>query len=391
MTKGERHTIIKTLAKIAIPYLFFIIILWLSIIEVERVLEAKLAYPLLKIIMGIIVALIFSMCSSIVRNIVHGMLIERFSIFLKGVALSFLLYYFLDIFPIGKFKSILLDQFLLFCLTISAYSALLPYVESRSPIVLKSILNAITATLITYYILNLIWSMNIGVLRIPTQPDSSFTIHLESIIMTGWIFLIISILVGLLRWSHIPPLKSFATVFPKGVESLLLGIFVAFYLTDLRPVLLTIFLTYLEVTEWTILGTIILYVYLRLRREIIPESKDLLTADWKKHVQEVSIVEDKDFEELTRVINAFVENSKKESLIVYLAYMLAQKSISREEAEKALSTIINYSPVQRKSIIFSWDLNYISVQERLERLKCLKETLSTIDVIMSSRSVEVKG
>ncbi|MEM2153158.1 MAG: hypothetical protein QXI11_05690 [Thermoproteota archaeon] len=390
MTQEIKRFSFSTLAKTVISYSLVIATLWFAAAEAEKVLGTRLAYFTSKIIMGSIIALIFAMFASLIKNLMRGVLIERLVIFLEGVALSLFLYYSLDAFLAGSIISSILYQYLIFCITFYAYAALLPYVEARSPIVLKSVLKAITVTVMTYAILNSMKCLNLDVLQIPTQPNRYVMIHLESIITTGWVLLTISILVGMLRGAKSTLLRSLAKIFPKEAASFLLGTLLTLYLLDLRP-LLSAFLFYIEVVEWATIGITIMAGYMLLRREIIPESKDLLPADWRKHVQVVDITKDSDFEEATRIINAFVESSKKEPLVVYLIYMLAQKSIPREEAEKALAGIINYSSPYYKPTIFSWDLNYILAQEKLERLKCVKETLTAIDKIMSSRVVEVKG
>jgi hypothetical protein len=97
---------------------------------------------------------------------------------------------------------------------------------------------------------------------------------------------------------------------------------------------------------------------------------------------------DKDFEDVVQLISTFVDEARKESLIIYLAYILAQRSVPQEKAEEALASLINYSAAQ-STPIFPWDENYILAQERSRRTKLLSESLKLIDNLISEHA-EVK-
>jgi hypothetical protein len=123
-------------------------------------------------------------------------------------------------------------------------------------------------------------------------------------------------------------------------------------------------------------------IYIRLGHKVIPESGELQLAEWRKHIQKIDVRKDKDFEDVVQLISTFVDEARKESLIIYLAYILAQRSVPQEKAEEALASLINYSAAQ-STPIFPWDENYILAQERSRRTKLLSESLELIDNLIS--------
>jgi len=205
----------------------------------------------------------------------------------------------------------------------------------------------------------------------------------------GFLLAIISMLVRMLKGSKNTILNAFGNVFPNGAASFLLGTLTTFYFSDIRPLVLNFRLPF-EIAEWVTIGLTIAAMYIRLGRKIVPESRDLQLAEWRKHIQVIDVTKDRNFEEVVYLIDTFIEGAKKDPLIVYLAYMLAQRSVPRNEAEKALAKLINYPSTRFDSPIFSWDANYLLAQERSERLKLLKESLELIDNLMYVRPIEVR-
>ncbi|MEM2795370.1 MAG: hypothetical protein QXY49_05910, partial [Thermofilaceae archaeon] len=114
MTQEIKRFSFSTLAKTVISYSLVIATLWFAAAEAEKVLGTRLAYFTSKIIMGSIIALIFAMFASLIKNLMRGVLIERLVIFLEGVALSLFLYYSLDAFLAGSIISSILYQYLIF-------------------------------------------------------------------------------------------------------------------------------------------------------------------------------------------------------------------------------------------------------------------------------------
>jgi len=357
MTREMKRLVLYILTRI-IFYSFIIAAVW-SITAGTPFATITLA-PFLYMIASLINAL-----ASLISRKRLASILERFSFFVKGMAYLIFIYYALA-WLLGSLAAPVLSSLFVLGVIIDTYYTLLPYMRARSPIVLMTALNIGTTLLLMPVVFNIIGYIGMDIMRSP--------------LLWGFSLAIISMLIRSLRGSKNKILNMIGSAFPSGIMSFLLGVSLAFYFLNVRPLLMG--MSNFEIVEWIAIGFMIAIIYIRLGHKVIPESGELQLAEWRKHIQKIDVRKDKDFEDVVQLISTFVDEARKESLIIYLAYILAQRSVPQEKAEEALASLINYSAAQ-STPIFPWDENYILAQERSRRTKLLSESLELIDNLIS--------
>jgi hypothetical protein len=302
------------------------------------------------------------------------------------------LYLILESLSTRSFMIMLSRSFLIIGIACNIYATILPYIKGKSPIVLKTLIDIGLIVFLALNVFDMIGSLKLEILRIPIKPNIYLEINLKEILNIGFGMSIISSIVRILRGSKNLILRIFGGIFPNPIGSFFLGVILAFYFINMKPMLLQLSdqFHFIEIGEWLVFALIVGVAFLNLKDKISPKAQSLQLTEWKKHIQIVNINRDEKFDEVLSLINAFVFESRKEPLIIYLAYELAQRSIPRQDAEKVLAKLINYSEPQTNSLMFAWDVNYSLTQERSKRMKILNESLDLIGNLLSIKSMVKK-
>jgi len=335
---------------------------------------------------GVIAWCVLLMAAELVKMFVQGGAVARLVALIRNLSYVIGVYLILEGWPTGGPVISVSLPFLTAGTSITLYWAAKPFLESRSPLVLRTFADIALVVVLAFSTLTAISSLGLGSISMPIGVGGTyFHVKFDELLVAGSGFAIISLAVRSLRGSGNTILNATGKSFPKTATSFVVGSSFALYVLELRPTMLRLQPNF-EIGEWVILCLAVAFVYLKLRGQLAPEPRELQLAEWKRHIQVIDTTKDRHFEDVVRIIDGFIQDSRKDQIVLYLAYALAQRSVPRQMAEIALAELINYSSPQTDQLLFSWDTAYVSNTERAKRLEVMRESLKTIDRLMYTRT-----
>jgi len=171
------------------------------------------------------------------------------------------------------------------------------------------------------------------------------------------------------------------------LRNFVVGTFFGCYLFIIRPVITVIF-PYAVLIEWGIAGIFVVRAYSGFKFEIGRKyTVPLKVASWRKHVQEVTYVEDEDFENVNKLQKIFVEHGEKAPLIIYLTLLLFMNGFKTNYIAQVLAPLIDYEDEKVPFFAFGWEKRRV-----LERnLRNRKELLGKLIMELSDQGVNRMG
>jgi hypothetical protein len=359
--------------------------LWICAGEIGKLMRIDVTF----VAKAAIAWVLFLMAAEMVKIFVSGHLADRLVVFIRAMAFVIGLYLLLEGWPSGGIPVLLSLPFLVSGTVVGAYITIRPSIEAKSPIVLTTAGDVAVIVVLALCSLAALAAVSPEVISIQASVGPRLLVRPSDVLSAGFALSIVSMMVGALKGSQNLALSAIGRSSPGAVKSFGFGSALALYFQTIRPVFSGVQFQ-VEVAEWVLLCLAVAVTYMKLRGQIAPRSRDVQLAEWRKHIQAIDTNRDADFDEVVRLIDSFVSDSKKEPLVVYLAYALAQRSIPRQGTEGVLANLIAYSEPHPPSLMFSWDVNYSVNREKMKRLDILEESLKQIDHLMFIRPVEVR-
>ncbi len=141
--------------------------------------------------------------------------------------------------------------------------------------------------------------------------------------------------------------------------------------------------------EWIGICVVAALIYRRTHKGIQASAMaEAQLGDWMKHVQEVSTYKGGRFVRLTEMINDFVEEGRRERLLVSLSTFLHENKVGDEKISLLLSDLINYEDAKKPVFSIRGRSSVMDVKNKTQRSKVLKKTLSNILPLGFNRSTE---
>jgi hypothetical protein len=183
-------------------------------------------------------------------------------------------------------------------------------------------------------------------------------------------------LLGLFQGHVIPILRMLGRIFIKDLNVVLvsaLGLLALVYLFLLRPLVISEASNQLPLLDWIAVALVLTLVVLWLLIQLRASSSVRVTGNWGRKMGR--IVKGKgDREVATMAVDAFVENGRKEDLLVLLTSALLANGLMEGSISKVLSELVDYRE-KEVPLAFTWTYEEIAAAGKLDRLSLVDRTL----------------
>lgn len=191
-------------------------------------------------------------------------------------------------------------------------------------------------------------------------------------------------LIGLLYAHQNPALSSLGGFFRLTLNLMLLGVLgslLTLYLMVFRPLLQVGYEAYVVLIEWLAVGILASVIGIRFYLYFRQRSGAPVMGDWTVLVQKVSF-EEGDLRRATAAVRDFIDQGRKEGVVVLLTSTLLLNQMPEERIEQILRRIINYQPPSF-ALLFRWTYGDRERKLREERaqmvMAALQETAEAVD------------
>ena len=131
--------------------------------------------------------------------------------------------------------------------------------------------------------------------------------------------------------------------------------------------------------EWTAICIVAAFIYTRTRKGIQTSMMaEAQLGDWIKHVQEISVYKGDRFVGFTEMINDFIEQGRRDRLLVKLAMFLKENGVEDEEISLMLSDLINYEDAKKPFFSIGGKTTALQKENEARRRGVLQSTISKI-------------
>lgn len=141
-----------------------------------------------------------------------------------------------------------------------------------------------------------------------------------------------------------------------------------------KPVLVSAIAGGVVILEWSVLIAAFAYIGLIIVRTVKWNSQGRAHGDLHTLVQKISY-DRKSLEAATTAVEGFVENGKKEGLIVYLSVVLIENKVSPGSIERIISGIVGYEDEREPTLALKWAVGNTAGKNRKRRLSVLYEAI----------------
>jgi hypothetical protein len=226
-------------------------------------------------------------------------------------------------------------------------------------------------------------------LVIEVMAPSDVLLNAEQIVLLNeiinWGFTTASVLTlfGIFKDSRNSYLSSIGSMtssyaFVLGI-SMLGSIYLSFIrgrMTDVSPVITELS----PYVEWTGIVLIAAMVFTIMRRGMTRSMiSPAVVGSWAKHVQDTSLTKGEQLDELTGIIDDFVERGNREHLLVRLFHFLRENRVSEEEMKLVLSEVINFRDKDPPAFSLRGSSKEIEEANVYERMGVLMRTVRRIN------------
>jgi len=176
-------------------------------------------------------------------------------------------------------------------------------------------------------------------------------------------------------------------VHSSQLRNFIIGFFLGSYLFIVRPFIMTM-LPYAILIEWGIAGFMVARAYSGFKSEIDKKYVvPLRIARWRKHVQEIKYMKEKEFEDARMFQKIFVEDGYQGPLVIYLTSLLLKNGMSVDEIDSLIHPLIEYKDKKVPLLAFSWEKRRIINRNRRSREEVLKQVMENISKIIEEGKI----
>lgn len=165
-------------------------------------------------------------------------------------------------------------------------------------------------------------------------------------------------------------LNSHTVLFGIGV----VAFFVQVYLLDIRPSFPASISPYLLVAEWTAVCLISFAVFKSVRDHLLNVSQTLKFGEWTVLTQKITNKK----EELD-VMSDFIDDGKKERLLMLISHILLSNNIPYKIGEEAIGELVQYRDPEPPKIVSTRMAGEMREENRRNRQRILEKTLKTVE------------
>ncbi|WP_460172708.1 hypothetical protein [Vulcanisaeta sp. JCM 14467] len=122
---------------------------------------------------------------------------------------------------------------------------------------------------------------------------------------------------------------------------------------------------YVMTASLVLLLIVVSLIGYRLYTAVSRTAEKISERIYEQHVRESPLAASSEDEALTNAINEFLRWGRKDELIAYTAYALAQCDVDYEDVMKVLNSLINYQPPQRTGI-WPWEVKNLEQSVRVD-------------------------
>jgi hypothetical protein len=246
-----------------------------------------------------------------------------------------------------------------------------PYIKVVSGAALTFILGQIAVQIINLYMTQ------------PGVPIPDNVLLIRDMVNWGFIAASVITLVGIFRDSRNPYLAQVGGIASNTffiIATSLIGTlyfnFLSGRLAEVSPIIQQLS-PYVEWTGIVILGALIFTIMRRGMSESIIAPTEI--AQWAKHIQDHSSTKGISLQDFTEIITKFVENGKKEMLLVKLFIFLDENKASEQNMTIVLRELVNSEDQKAPSLAKSGTAEKIEEKNKERRIKLLERTLEKIN------------
>jgi len=134
-----------------------------------------------------------------------------------------------------------------------------------------------------------------------------------------------------------------------------------------------------SILEWGAVSVIAIFMFQSLIGSIKPPEPIDIKGLFNKHIQEVELVRNLNFDFCSELVDGFIEMGEKEWLIVYLTDLFLRSGSSKEHIVSLLKDLISYEEVGLGLIVFSWQKDWSEAVNREKRAKILRDIVENMD------------
>lgn len=137
----------------------------------------------------------------------------------------------------------------------------------------------------------------------------------------------------------------------------------------------------LAVLEWAALSGAVLFIFIKIQSTLLADSaKRVLDVRGKDGVYSDKV----EMEKAAMDVRAFIDDGKKEGLILRLTTALVNNNVPENKARPVLSIIIDHENVKEPPAMFKWAVGNIEASNRKSRSKA-------VDAMMTAMASAVNG
>jgi hypothetical protein len=217
----------------------------------------------------------------------------------------------------------------------------------------------------------------------PGIPASEQTLLVQDMLNWGFTAAAALTLLGIFRDSKNPYMaqvgeitSSYFFIVAMSLITTLYLNFIGGRLTQVSPVIQQLS-PYVEWTGIVIIGAMIFTIMRRGMKESMMVPVEI--GPWAKHIQDLSPTKGKALEDFTNIIKGFIDEGKKDRLLVKLFTFLDENRASEEEITGILSELINYRDVEPPNFSKRGTSDKIKKENQEQRTELLSRTVGKID------------
>jgi hypothetical protein len=217
----------------------------------------------------------------------------------------------------------------------------------------------------------------------PGIPPSDQNLLIQDMLNWGFTAASALTLLGIFRDSRNPYMaqvgeitSSYFFVVSMSLIATLYLNFIGGRLTQVSPVIKQLS-PYVEWTGIVIIGAMIFTIMRRGMKESMMVPVEI--GSWAKHIQDLSATKGKALEDFTEIIRGFINEGKKDRLLVKLFTFLDENKASEEEITRILSNLINYEDEAPPNFSKRGTSDKVKKQNQERRTELLSHTVGEID------------
>ncbi len=137
---------------------------------------------------------------------------------------------------------------------------------------------------------------------------------------------------------------------------------------------------FLALMEWAVVCLFFYHGYRSANTygEIFVDKQEL-ALKWTKHTQDIKYTKDQKLEQLSKLVEHFVENGDKNFLSLTLSSMMSNLGYTPERIHVALKDLLEYEDLEPGPIAFNWQIDYIKNKNRKNRRDTIASTLENLE------------